>query len=146
MALKAINDTAGPNGLVPTLLVFGSYPRIADYDPPTPTIAQRGNAIRIAMKELRNMEAKRKVTDALGMLNGPNTLATLNLPPNSKVRVWREHEGSTKRGGWTGPYTLLAIDGETCTVDINGARKFRTTVVKPYHQDGEEDTDHDGDS
>ena len=99
MALKAINDTAGPNGLVPTLLVFGSYPRIANYDLPTPTIAQRSNAIRIAMKELRNMEAKRKVTDALGMLNGPNTLATLNLPPNSKVRVWREHEGSTKRGG-----------------------------------------------
>lgn len=28
MAFKAINDTAGPNDLVPTLLVFGAYPRI----------------------------------------------------------------------------------------------------------------------
>ena len=26
MAFKAINNTAGPNGLVPTLLVFGAYP------------------------------------------------------------------------------------------------------------------------
>ena len=26
MAVKAVNDTAGPNGLVPTLLVFGAYP------------------------------------------------------------------------------------------------------------------------
>ena len=25
MAVKAINDTAGPNGLVPTLLVFGAF-------------------------------------------------------------------------------------------------------------------------
>ena len=87
MALKAINDTASPNGLVPILLVFGSYPRIADYDLPTPTIAQRSNVIRIAMKELRNIEAKRKVTDTLGMLNGPNILTILNLPPNSKVRM-----------------------------------------------------------
>src|SRR5262249_19255990 len=28
MAVKALNDTAGPNGLVPTLLVFGAYPRV----------------------------------------------------------------------------------------------------------------------
>ena len=26
MAVKAVNDTAGPNGLTPTLLVFGAYP------------------------------------------------------------------------------------------------------------------------
>jgi hypothetical protein len=32
MALKAINDSVGPNGLVPTLLVFGAYPRMSEYD------------------------------------------------------------------------------------------------------------------
>ena len=26
MAVKATNDTAGPDGLVPTLFVFGAYP------------------------------------------------------------------------------------------------------------------------
>ena len=26
MAVKAVNDSAGPDGLVPTLLVFGAYP------------------------------------------------------------------------------------------------------------------------
>ena len=30
MAVKAVNDTAGPNGLVPTLLVFGAYPRMVE--------------------------------------------------------------------------------------------------------------------
>ncbi|KAM4064075.1 hypothetical protein HRG_012589 [Hirsutella rhossiliensis] len=34
MAIKAINDTAGPNGIVPTLLVFGAYPRMALDSPP----------------------------------------------------------------------------------------------------------------
>ena len=28
MAVKAINDSAGPDRLIPTLLVFGAYPRI----------------------------------------------------------------------------------------------------------------------
>ena len=26
MAFKAVNDSVGPNGLVPTLLVYGAYP------------------------------------------------------------------------------------------------------------------------
>ena len=32
MAFKAINNTAGPNRLVPILLVFGVYPRIVKLD------------------------------------------------------------------------------------------------------------------
>jgi hypothetical protein len=38
MAVKAINNTAGPNGLVPTLLVYRAYPRISKLDPPTLSI------------------------------------------------------------------------------------------------------------
>jgi hypothetical protein len=34
MAVKAVNDTTGPNGLVPTLLVYRAYPRIGKLDPP----------------------------------------------------------------------------------------------------------------
>ena len=30
MAVKAVNDMAGPDGLIPTLLVFGLYPRMTD--------------------------------------------------------------------------------------------------------------------
>ena len=32
MAFKAINDTAGLEGLVPTLLVFGAYPQMVELD------------------------------------------------------------------------------------------------------------------
>ena len=33
MAVKAVNNTAGPDGLVPTLLVYGAYLRISKLDP-----------------------------------------------------------------------------------------------------------------
>jgi hypothetical protein len=45
MAVKAINDTAGPNGLVPTLLVYRAYLRIGKLDPPAPSIIDRAAII-----------------------------------------------------------------------------------------------------
>ncbi len=38
MAIKAINNTVGPNRLVPTLLVLSAYLQITKLDPPTPLI------------------------------------------------------------------------------------------------------------
>ena len=62
------------------------------------------------------------------MRNGPNTTSTLSLPILSEVRVWREKDG------WNGPYKLLAINGEKCTIDMpHGPTNFRSTVVKPYY-------------
>ena len=64
------------------------------------------------------------------MRNGPNTLTTLNLPLQSEVRVWRE------KRGWRGPYKLIAIDGQTCTIQMPyGPTQFRSTVIKPYYKD-----------
>jgi len=40
MAVKAINNTAGPNGLVPTLLVYRVYLRISNLGPPAPSIIE----------------------------------------------------------------------------------------------------------
>jgi hypothetical protein len=52
MAVKAINDSAGPDGIVPTLLVFGAYPRLTEIDPPSPSVTKRAEAIRAATKEV----------------------------------------------------------------------------------------------
>jgi len=41
MAVKAVNNTAGPNGLVPTLLVYRAYLRISNLGPPTLSITER---------------------------------------------------------------------------------------------------------
>jgi hypothetical protein len=52
MAVKAVNNTAGPDGLVLTLLVFGAYSRMSTLDPPAPTITQRATVVRKAMAEV----------------------------------------------------------------------------------------------
>jgi len=71
MTIKAINDTAGPNGLVPTLLVFGTYPRITEFSPPSQSVGQRSLAVEKATKELRRIKAREQVNSALTMRNGP---------------------------------------------------------------------------
>jgi hypothetical protein len=75
---------------VPTLLVFGVYPRIAKSDPPVPTVIQRAAAIKRAMAEIYKIRAKRQVTEALCTRNGPRTNDIYSLPLNSEVLVWRE--------------------------------------------------------
>ena len=59
MAVKAVNDTVGPNGLVPTLLVFGIYSRMSEMLLLFLGIIARATAIRKAMKELSNLKAQR---------------------------------------------------------------------------------------
>ena len=49
MAVKAVNDTAGPDGLVPTLLVYEAYLRINNLDPPALPITDQAAIIRKAM-------------------------------------------------------------------------------------------------
>jgi hypothetical protein len=75
------------------LLVFGSYPRMTKMDPPSPTIARRAEAIWAATKEVRQLYTKRQVSNALAIRNSLNTMATVDLPLQSDVRVWRENKG-----------------------------------------------------
>jgi hypothetical protein len=45
MAIKAVNNTAGSNGLVLTLLVYRAYLRISNLGPPTLSITERAAII-----------------------------------------------------------------------------------------------------
>jgi hypothetical protein len=58
MAVKAVNDSVRPDGIVLILLVFGLYLRITKIDTPSPTIVKRAKAIRAATKEVRRLYAK----------------------------------------------------------------------------------------
>jgi hypothetical protein len=137
---KAINDTAGPDGLIPTLLVFGAYPRMTESSAPAATVAQRTVAINKAMAEVRKLRTERQIIEALRTRNGPRVDGVHDLPINSDVLVWRE--GNTNQlGHWDGPYKLLTVEGETVTVQIeNSPTAFRSTVVKPYFQDQQGDS------
>jgi hypothetical protein len=58
MAIKAINNTAGPNKLVPTLLVYGAYLRMSNLDPPALSITEQAAVIQKAMAEIVKLWAK----------------------------------------------------------------------------------------
>ncbi|EJT81710.1 hypothetical protein GGTG_01686 [Gaeumannomyces tritici R3-111a-1] len=70
--IKIINDTAGPNGLVLTLLVFKAMPRINHELPPLPIITKRAQTIKKAIAKLRKAINKKKVTNAINTWNGFN--------------------------------------------------------------------------
>ena len=52
MAIKAVNNTANPNRLVPIFLVYGAYLKISKLDPLTLSITERAAAIQKAMAEI----------------------------------------------------------------------------------------------
>ncbi|KAM4061617.1 reverse transcriptase (RNA-dependent DNA polymerase) [Hirsutella rhossiliensis] len=113
---KAINDTAGPDGIVPTLLVFGAYPRLTAESPPSASTLKRSAAMQKAMKTLRQLSAERQVKDALRTRNGPSCLE--------------------RKDGWQGPFKIASIDGHNVTIDtVNGPQVFRSTHVQPYLRD-----------
>jgi len=58
MAVKAVNNTASPNGLVPTLLVYRAYLRVSNLGPLTPSITEQAAIIRKAMAEIVKLQAK----------------------------------------------------------------------------------------
>jgi hypothetical protein len=93
MAVKAVNDTAGHDGLVPILLMFGTYPRLSPSSPPLPSLTIRANAMRKAMAEVRKLKARRQMTDALFQRNGPSVAEVKQLPLQNEIRVWRKSGG-----------------------------------------------------
>jgi hypothetical protein len=90
MALKACNDTTGPDGPVPTLLFFGAYPRMRHDSPPSQKTIARVVAVNKPTAELRELVAKRKVNEALNARNGLNTANNLpaTVPIEEEVLVY----------------------------------------------------------
>jgi hypothetical protein len=93
MAIKAVNNTAGPDGLVSTLLVFGTYSRMTTTNTPFFTVTERGKTIIKAIKQIAELHAKRQVTDALRQRNRPNISDTLDVLISKDVLIYKEDKG-----------------------------------------------------
>jgi hypothetical protein len=129
MAVKAINDTAGSDGLVFILLMFEAYSRISHNSSPSPIIIKRAEAIRKAMAEMRKLIAFRQVSAALNARNRPDPAARdpMKLLLQSEMRVWRENKG------WQSLYKMLAHEGHNVTLKLpNGPISFRLIVIASY--------------
>jgi uncharacterized protein YggE len=93
IAIKAVNNTAGPDGLISTLLVFGTYPRITTTNTLSLTVIKHGKAITKAMKQIAELHAKRQVIDALRQRNSLNINNTLNILIDKDVLVYKKNKG-----------------------------------------------------
>jgi hypothetical protein len=90
IVVKAVNNIAGPNSLIITLLVFGAYSKMTKLDPLAPLILARAIAIRKAMAEITKLRARKSVNNALHYRNRPDTTPVYDLPLNFEVLVWRK--------------------------------------------------------
>ena len=79
IAIKTINDIAGPEGLIFILLIFGAYPRIFSLSPLLLFIAERAKAIYKIIKKIRQLKTKRIINNALATRNSPNIAETIEL-------------------------------------------------------------------
>jgi hypothetical protein len=57
IAVKVIYNTAGPDSLVLTLLIFRAYPRITKFNPPIASTTQHTLAMKKTMEELTHIQA-----------------------------------------------------------------------------------------
>jgi hypothetical protein len=65
ITVKAVNDSARPNGIIPIFLVFSAYPRIIENLVLSLIITKRTEAIRKTTKEIRCFYARQQVIDTL---------------------------------------------------------------------------------
>lgn len=102
-AVKAMNDTLGPEGLVPTLLVFGCLPRFPTVSSELPAQRERMRALSQAKKEMATITAELRIKRAL-MSRVPRN-ADLVLEPGDQIKVYRETDRK-----YIGPFPVIRID------------------------------------
>jgi hypothetical protein len=89
-AVKAVNNTVGPEGLTPSLLVYGSIPR-PERNVPAATQIERARTVDMVRKEIATEYAGQKISYGLRH-QGPveRERAELeNLPFGAKVSIYR---------------------------------------------------------
>jgi hypothetical protein len=125
-ATRALNDTAGQNGLVPTLLVFGALPNvILDMKQMSsfPSQKDRISLLSIARdaEETHIAAARLSEAEKHSIPSGDYLLS-----PGDQVLVFREQHG------WQGPATFLDRGGGIVSVLVKGRRiTFPSTRIKP---------------
>lgn len=131
LAVKSINDPAGPDGLVPTLLVYGAHPRLElPTKIPAPSMIQRASALRKATADMAVHLCYSQVLRSIAFRNGLDTTDIKNAPINSLMLVYRPELCE-----WDSLYHLRWTDEEDCYMLLpppSGLMKFCLNVIRCY--------------
>ena len=85
--IKSINDSAEPDELISTLLIFDVYSRMHDFDSSSSIVSQRATTIRKAMNEIQKIRVERQINDALNTRNESIVSSLHDLSLNSNVLI-----------------------------------------------------------
>ncbi len=139
MTFKVINDSIEFNDLISTLLIFEAYSRMIEINVSSSIITQRVIAMRKVMKEVRKLNAMRQMNDVLNTRNESSTTLIHDLSLNSLVLIFRK-SNIDQSNSWKESFKLLNIQSESTIVELsNDSIKFRSTSVKSYYQDDQDD-------
>ena len=131
VAIMALNNTAGPEGLTPTLLVFGTIPKlpVGHIETLMPSQRDRFRALEFARREMETITAELRVK--IAQKNRSASLEILDLDVGDPVLVYRER---TKK--WEGPFKFVSQDGKTVKVQPprGNEQEFSVSAVKPYQK------------
>lgn len=139
LAVKICNDTAGMNGLVPTLLVFGAIQRIPMCPHELPNNVERLRTMVNARKEAAKLVAQSRLSKAIRR-SVPAT-AESDVMLGDEVLMYREKQV----GKWVGPYIVQQCDKKMLTLNT-GDRNIRASMdkVKRYRGDAMPPSDNEG--
>ena len=101
LAVKAMNDSAGPQGLVPTVLILGVMPRIPVVPSELPDQISRMTAMHSVRKEMAAVIAREHLNTAT-RANVP-VAAMKDIMVGADVLVYREKP----ENNWIGPSKVL---------------------------------------
>ena len=105
LAVKAMNDTMGPNGLVPSFLVFGCIPRFPSINSRLPEQQNRMKALEKARTQIATIFAEQRISKAMASQVPRNS--DLIIESGDKVRFYRETDKK-----YAGPFPVIRIDGK----------------------------------
>lgn len=139
IAVKVVNDTAGPNGLVPTLLVFGVMPRIPITPVDLPAQRERMQALSEARRDMAKHFEEKSVNRALRYSIPQGTMSYIQI--DDEVLVYREGPNT-----WEGPHKVTDISrkmiqinkpGPNCRFSIDKVNKYKATpdITEDKNQD-----------
>ena len=121
-----MNETAGPNGLSPILLVFGVHPRMPLPTTNLPEQRERMKALKMARSEMVKAIARSRLS----------TARRSNVPAASDSLIEAEMEILVHREGpkqWNGPYRVISVDEKQVVLNIDNQHKtYSVDKVKPY--------------
>lgn len=122
-----MNQTAGPRGLIPSLLVFGVIQRMPLAPLPLPAQRDRIQAMVTARKEMAMLVARARVRT--GLAASVPAAADREIIPGTAILVYRERPVDQ----WEGPYVAVAVKDKTVWLAVDGQSKvFNVDKVKPH--------------